>query len=144
MGARWVARRGEGSDDCHQLDLPSSRGEVKMLERIRARRAWAAGALATAAAIVLLLILGSAGGGVAAGAQSRPLVTDSATLAPISPTIPSKETCASIATLASLAGLPHYPTAIASAHVVAAAGREVTPPPHPDHCHPPGKSGPPK
>jgi len=106
-----------------------------MLERIRARRAWAAGALATAAAIVLLLILGSAGGGVAAGAQSRPLVTDSATLAPISPTIPSKETCASIATLASLAGLPHYPTAIASATVVPASAGNATTPPNPDYCN---------
>src|ERR1700733_9383255 len=135
MGARWVARRGEGSDDCHQLDLPSSRGEVKRWGRLRARRAWAAGALATAAAIVLLLIMGSAGGGVAAGAQSRPLVTDSATLAPISPTIPSKETCASIATLPSLAGLPHYPTAIASATVVSASAGNATTPPNPDYCN---------
>jgi hypothetical protein len=82
-----------------------------MLERIRARRAWGA------------------------GAQARPLVTDSATLAPISPTIPSKETCASIASLASLAGLPHYPTAISSATVVPASPGNATTPPNPDYCN---------
>jgi hypothetical protein len=88
-----------------------------MRKRFRARRAWAL--LVIPVAVALVLILGSAGGGVAAGAQSRTLVADSAKLVPISPKIPAQESCASIATLTSLAGLPHYPTAISSAKVVA-------------------------
>jgi hypothetical protein len=88
-----------------------------MPERFRARHAWEASALTLSVALSLLVILGSTGGAVA-GARSRPLVADSAKLAASSPTIPAKESCASIAQLTSLAGLPHYPTAIASAKVV--------------------------
>jgi hypothetical protein len=47
-----------------------------MIERIRARHAWAVCVLALAASGALVLILGSAGG--AAGAQRQQLVADSA------------------------------------------------------------------
>jgi len=97
-----------------------------MLKRFHARHAF--GALAIGVAVALVLILSSTGGGVAAGAQSRPLVADSAKLASISPRIPAKESCASIASLASLAGLPHYPTAIASATVVSPPNATSTTP----------------
>ena len=103
-----------------------------MLERIRARRAWGVSVLCVSAAVVLMVILGSAGGGVA-GAQSGPLVAASAKLAPDSPTIPAKQTCASIAQLSSLAGLPHYPTAIASATVVPASAPGARPA-NPQYC----------
>jgi Tannase and feruloyl esterase len=105
-----------------------------MLERFHARHAWAAGAFAIAVAVAVLMLLGSAGGSAAA-ASSRPLVVDSAKLVPVSPKIPAQQTCASIATLTSLAGLPHYPTAIASATVVAASAGNATTPPNPEYCN---------
>ncbi len=106
-----------------------------MLERMRGRYAWGVCTLAGAAAVVLIVILAS--GGAAASARTgsvRPLVADSATLAPVSPKIPAVQSCASIATLTSLAALPHYPTAIASATLVPASSGTATTPPNPEYC----------
>ena len=98
-----------------------------MLGRIRARHAWALGVLALTAAGALVVILGSAGG--AAGAQSQPLVADSAKLAATSPIIPPKlASCDAIKTLTDLAANPQYPTAITQVtDVPVAAG-------NPEYC----------
>jgi hypothetical protein len=107
-----------------------------MLERMRGRYAWGAYALAGTAALFLFVILFSGGGPAAAKTRSaRPLVVDSAKLAPMSPKIPAVQSCASIATLTSLAALPHYPTAIASATVVPASPGNATTPANPEYCN---------
>jgi feruloyl esterase len=67
--------------------------------------------------------LGTGLAGGAAGARPQhPLAADSARLAPISPTIPAKLPCSAVAGLTQLAALPDYPTSIASATDVPAAG----------------------
>jgi Tannase and feruloyl esterase len=91
-----------------------------MLGRIRARDAWALCVLALTAIGALVVILGSAGG--AAGAQKQPLIADSAKLAATSPIIKPALSCDAIASLPDLAANPQYPTAIASATPVDAAG----------------------
>jgi Tannase and feruloyl esterase len=92
-----------------------------MLERIRARHAWAVCVLALAVSGALIAVLGSAGG--AAGAQGQRLVADSAKLARSSPAPiqPKLGSCGAITGLTDLAANPHYPTAIASSTDVAAA-----------------------
>ena len=90
-----------------------------MLGRIGARHAWALCVLALTATGALVVILGSAGG---AGAQSQPLVADSARLAATSPIIkPPNSDCGVISSLTDLAANPQYPTAIASSTDVKAA-----------------------
>ena len=98
-----------------------------MLERIRARHAWAVCVLALAVGGVLIAVLGSAGG--AAGASRQQLVADSAKLAAggafITPPDPS---CTVITNLTDLAANRQYPTAIASSDDVAAANG------NPEYC----------
>jgi feruloyl esterase len=98
-----------------------------MLERIRARHAWAVCVLALAANGALVLILGSAGG--AAGAQRQQLVADSAKLAAGGAFItPPNASCQLIKQLTDLAANPQYPTAIASSTDVAAGNG------NPEYC----------
>jgi len=82
-----------------------------MLERIRARHAWAVCVLTLAVSGVCVLVLGTAGG--APGAQKQQLVADSAKLAATSHVlIPGKlSSCGDIANLPGLAANPQYPTA---------------------------------
>jgi hypothetical protein len=103
-----------------------------MLERIRARHAWALCVLALTAAGSLVVILGSAGG--AAGAQTQ-LVADSAKLAATSPIVkPPNPSCSVITSLTDLAANPQYPTAIASSTDVPASTGTASLPAHPEYC----------
>jgi hypothetical protein len=104
-----------------------------MLERFRARHAWALCVLALTAAGSLVVILGSAGG--AAGAQTQQLVADSAKLAVTSPIIkPPNSSCSVITSLTDLAANPQYPTAITSSTDVPAANATASSPAHPEYC----------
>jgi len=95
-----------------------------MVDRFGGPRTWRAMVGLGAAALVCAAVLAiGLGGGAARARPAHQLVRDSATLAPISPTIPAKMSCAAVAGLTSLAALPDYPTSIASAtDVPAAAG----------------------
>jgi hypothetical protein len=74
-----------------------------------------------AALVAVTIIMLTSGGGLAGANTSRVLVTDSTTLGSTSPTIPAKVDCSSLPALPSLVTIPHFPTSIASATVVAAA-----------------------
>ena len=86
-----------------------------------ARRTAVVGVLAGGLVVAVVLAVALTSGAASARQQHR-LVADSAQLAPTSPTIPAATSCASLATLPTLAALPHFPTSIASASVVPAAG----------------------
>jgi feruloyl esterase len=74
------------------------------------------------AAVALAMVFLVPGSPQHAGAASTSqLVTASRQLAATSPVIPAAQSCASVASDTAWAGLPDYPTAIASATVVAAA-----------------------
>jgi len=90
---------------------------------VRRRRctAVAAAILFACAAVIALAVSPSQSAAKATAGPEAQLLSVSRQLAGTSPIIMPVQTCASIATDPSFAGLPHYPTAIASATVVAAA-----------------------